>query len=1084
MGSEHIYRDFSSHTKHTRRPDEYCKVEIFSYNHQYTQTYHYNNYSFNTDNSKRVSHRSMYSLQSKDTNPFSVGMLYNVLEEGEYRIDIIYENMDSEDIVGSYEFDFDESSINSNMEVSVEKDLSILNPKIIRDNLVYITDVEREIAFDGEKNVIKRKTIFENLKKGSYNFTLHLPYNVYFIGVIIRKIIRFVGDNLQSVGTNLQFKEASVTSSSMTDPSEAIFKIGYSQTFDCMLSRTNLYFDYMDEVNLYFKEDGEVGGAIHQRFGGYISSVKLNEDRTTIDFSCGDRLIDGEHKYILDSLLILDGTTSQKEMDYYEPINFESYGEAIKYIADIYEITLNTNINKSYLVEGEKYNTGLSIKFGTDGDVKKVTTSNAEATMNKKSVTLRNNSSGKKVQSITLYQAPRSPVLLRKWEDKDNHKNNFMTFHMVYGLGDTKTEIKTTVTETKDTSASGQSYTKCGVSADGKYIMAIGLPSAGKDSKSGWTKAIFERKCPHCGSTNLVWDIFYGSWGYASCKGSNEGGGIEGHIFCKSCDADYSCQGHEHIGGSKYSLKRVGDIVSSSKSEAQKLRNGEFKGSTTSTTTTSSSSVLESVAKIAKQYEYRDGGNATTYSKMKKTGYGDSRGFSDLIYSELKSYKVSCRIYEDVSGHHAVQYLNAKNQWVSFPYSTYDLYTSKLKFKTNFSSVGKTPIKEYKGSSIANAKAKTSSSSTTTQTTTTSEGYDKDKPIQGYIELTYSYEKSLTAKTYVLNLDFTQKAGTTRDLSGLTNIWVNNATRKTSINLSDFFDDIEPNKDIYLHQIRFVAPKIKTTTADENTDWYTFDKSTKDYSSCKMDLYQIIFDDGIALNPQDLQACGKTVSSMLKELVEASNYYMERVYAQHRCDDKINLSIQDKTKIKYFATEGDNNNILSWSSINYNPVSDLRNKSICVFKKSDGKYAYVDTTNIESLLKYSEQTTLQTVSDQIGSKEAYYNARSSKEFNPEEIYSYTIVVPYAPLLSIEDQIRVVSNNKQLNDIKTVKSLKISYENNRKPMIRSEIGCDEIEPFLRIKKHQEELRREARSDETYFGRTASPIDDEELYIWEN
>ena len=77
---------------------------------------------------------------------------------------------------------------------------------------------------------------------------------------------------------------------------------------------------------------------------------------------------------------------------------------------------------------------------------------------------------------------------------------------------------------------------------------------------------------------------------------------------------------------------------------------------------------------------------------------------------------------------------------------------------------------------------------------------------------------------------------------------------------------------------------------------------------------------------------------------------------------------------------------------------------------------------------------------------------------------------------------MVSNNRQLNDVKKVKSIKINYSNAQMPNIRTEIGCDEIEPFLRLKKQQEELRRESRSDETWFGRTASPVQDD-IYIWE-
>ena len=87
-----------------------------------------------------------------------------------------------------------------------------------------------------------------------------------------------------------------------------------------------------------------------------------------------------------------------------------------------------------------------------------------------------------------------------------------------------------------ETTAGSQKFSKCGVSEDTKYLMAIGLPSAGKDSKKGWTKTVFKRKCPHCGSSELYWGIFWGT--VFPCTGRAEGGSAEGHIFCKSCDAD------------------------------------------------------------------------------------------------------------------------------------------------------------------------------------------------------------------------------------------------------------------------------------------------------------------------------------------------------------------------------------------------------------------------------------------------------------------------------------------------------------------------------------------------------------------
>ena len=123
-----------------------------------------------------------------------------------------------------------------------------------------------------------------------------------------------------------------------------------------------------------------------------------------------------------------------------------------------------------------------------------------------------------------------------------------------------------------------------GVSPDGKYIMAIGRPSAaGELSKYGYTfyKSVFERICPCCRSDRLYWGIFWAgsetaNWGVFPATGLKESGSAEGHIFCAKCDADFSViDGKNHGGGSKNLIKVI-STVSSSKDEAYILKNGQM----------------------------------------------------------------------------------------------------------------------------------------------------------------------------------------------------------------------------------------------------------------------------------------------------------------------------------------------------------------------------------------------------------------------------------------------------------------------------------------------------------------------------
>jgi hypothetical protein len=127
-------------------------------------------------------------------------------------------------------------------------------------------------------------------------------------------------------------------------------------------------------------------------------------------------------------------------------------------------------------------------------------------------------------------------------------------------------------------------YSIYGVSPDGKYIMAIGRPSAaGELSKYSYTfyKSVFERICPCCRSDRLYWGIFWAgsetaNWGVFPATGLKESGSAEGHIFCAKCDADFSViDGKNHGGGSKNLIKVI-STVSSSKDGAYILKNGQM----------------------------------------------------------------------------------------------------------------------------------------------------------------------------------------------------------------------------------------------------------------------------------------------------------------------------------------------------------------------------------------------------------------------------------------------------------------------------------------------------------------------------
>lgn len=1067
MVRRHNSREYSKHRKEKIRDyDEFYKVEVISYEHDLTKVYLVDDIT-NTGNAKKSSWKSWVTYMSNDEKQsFTLRVDYFVEMIGEYRIDIVYESFSADNLAGKF----------------------MGNP----------------MMFEGSVNHTKRKELFTTWNTlGNQRVEFSLPKNCYFYGLIIRKTKEFTGDSLDSSGTNLLLEDIDYASSSQIGTKEASFTIAYDNSFEHLSTQTGLYMDYNDEVNVYIKEKG--AELPTQVFGGYLSSILPDKDKTTLDISCADRLVDGQNKFILTKMRLLGGAALPEASEYDTPmdIDFDTYGQALKYLCNCLEISLNNNIGDNNLVTGETAKKGFNIEFGKNKVIKKVSCSNSTSAVSKNFITLRNNASAAKEQVMILYdgktQGRRTPVDIT---DYDN-------FGIVYGMGKKKTEKeeKTTTTVTKDSSGA-QKFNKCGVSADGKYLMTIGLPSAcGESSRYGYTyyKRVYERKCPLCGSTDLVWDWHWNgttNWGYSECRGNEEGGSAEGHVFCRGCDADFSIMdGRDHAYcGAKARLNPVSALVKSSATEAQQLKNGNFTSVPKTASTVTADDIFKEISSYAfKNFTYKLRGNTTSSaSGLKQTGVGDCWAFSEWIFNELKKKKVNCKVVQYVTSesdaHRSVMYQNKKKKWVDFPYREYgwgSRYNNMLNNTSGSLHPSSTPFKYTAGGTIEQA---TGGTSTTTETTKLKiiEGYDRDNPIQGYFEVAISTGKSFKSKVETVQVGFTQKAGTPNSISGFsTVVWINDTVKQANVNLLKFvresiYNDFDEKNRYYLHSIKFIAPINKKKDENGKTkveDWYTYDKSTHDEASGKMDLYSINFNNSTLINPTDLESCGKNISSLFEDLIKSSKYTASMQYSKHRCDDIINFSVDNRTEPDYTATEGDDNNILEISGISFTPRNSLFNNSTVVFKDSSEKYKYVDTKSPVSVLKYMEQMNVITSTEKMGSKEAYYNALNNTSYNPEQTFNFSITLPYFVPLQVGDLVKVIANSKKLNTVKTVASVKYKCTYKDIPKIQTELGLGELPMDLQIAKELRDIRAMTKKETTTFTSTAEPIDDEDLYVWD-
>ena len=1083
MVTKHISRDWTGNRKDIIRPDEYIMFECFSYDHYYTKPILCDDVS--TRNAFRTSLRSYTVLGSEDKiNDFHIHFDYTVPTRDTYRVDLLYEQTDmesendqlgvTEDLVGSYTISSTNYSDGDN------------------------------ILFDGEIHYLKRITLFFDLDPDTYHFDFEIPPNCLFIGAIVRKIIKYWGDNIDTAGTNLQFTKADFSLSDMCKSSELTVTIGYDDALEYPTSPSGFYIDYMDECNLYIKD---LNGNIIQPFGGYVSSIQEDDDRTKLTIHCADRLQGGENKYLLIQIVLNGGTTSLDTNEFIESMerDFTSYAHVLDYLCSCYEVTLDSNIDENYLVGGEKFHEGFIIDFGSRNEKNKVTATNGSVTPSRNFVTLRNNAAANKVQIFSVFDyknTSQQPILLNaKGNDIDD---NYGWMHITYGMGEAVTETEKTeknkvtsqgyattvygkqqqlldefgITAEELAKSLTVSYGKCGVDQQtGTTLMAIGWISHGHSYPSKtYYKALYENYCPRCKRKGtLIWNWRGKCWGKKNVP--------EGEINCDprkgGCGADFSIpDGNEKWNPPRGKLTKVAPTVKSNKKELNKLLSGQMVDNIQETPKVDEDDVFKNIAKICNKYKY-DAKSGSTASYLQKHHKGDSFAFSDLIFQLMTKWGIQCKIVQDAKGKkRSVLYKNKKNEWVNFPYRKYN-FNSKLSAVSNAKTA--TVIKQNNvGGNISQIKELTNKTKVETTKKTYTYGYDTDKPFKAYLRVGLSTSPDENAQVYYVYPSFTLDAKESTAITGLDAFWINNATRESTIipNIVHFVKNAFPemeDSDVYLRTVDFITP-----TSEEN--WYTSDGSVVDESSCKLNLYQIVFNNYKGVSPSDLNCCGKNLNDVFTEIVADADYVVFMDYATHRCDDKINFNVVDQSSAKFRAEEGKNNNILKWGNINYTPVSKLFNKSVVVYKSTDGMYYYVDTSNTNSILNYEEQISLQSETDVIGEKQAYYVARNNNDYNPNQSYTYSITVPGYPDIHLKDLVQVVSDKRKLNAVEVLEAISISYDINQIPRIQTELSLGELPDEIMISNSLKRLR-EANKPNTIFGTTASANTNKSVYTWD-
>lgn len=360
------------------------------------------------------------------------------------------------------------------------------------------------------------------------------------------------------------------------------------------------------------------------------------------------------------------------------------------------------------------------------------------------------------------------------------------------------------------------------------------------------------------------------------------------------------------------------------------------------------------------------------------------------------------------------------------------------------------------------------------KTKTTTGGFDTDKPFQGYIRIQFSYDYTRNGKTvkgYNKNakrhnayIDFTKEyKDVSYKLGKINPVFSYNTIREGNVSIYDLLKTSTGKTDIYIKQIALFNKSGSDALYDKNNK----------KSSCKIVIQSCGVKKGSEINPESLGTSGKTILEVIKSVGEKSGYRMNIEYGPRRHSDKALFSSSDTMTPKTSFRE--DTNIIGLTDVKAKAVESLVNNSVKVYKskKSENsdstKNKFVAVKDPTSIIRYGEHTDIEVLSDEVGSKMAYYLAKNDTDRNTELTYTYTITVEDYYNLSIGDFVECVfyPDNNYLNDIKPVESIEIIYNPLTRPIVSMNLGMGEVARKFRLQKRMEANRKSTKSKNIIF-----------------
>ena len=359
--------------------------------------------------------------------------------------------------------------------------------------------------------------------------------------------------------------------------------------------------------------------------------------------------------------------------------------------------------------------------------------------------------------------------------------------------------------------------------------------------------------------------------------------------------------------------------------------------------------------------------------------------------------------------------------------------------------------------------------------TTQTFGFDKDNPFQAYIKIVFSINNESKRREAIF--DFTSNAPD-KNYSFQTDEkvsfeWYSFKEYRLDLvsRLREVMMDTQHENRYYLHEI-WLLDYIPIPDSANGESSKLYDKNT-DHSSYKMLVSECGFSNYEEISSKSLGLSGQTLMDGIETCMDETDFLYKVQYAPKRYNDKIIFYKDDQytepADYNIFK-QGVEGNILNVTNIQYSPITTLKNSSICVYKSQEDNhneesltYNYTQSCYLDSVLEYGEHTVMTTASDNISDLEAFYRARTNKDFQDNMDISYSIQVAGYTGTELMDYVKTLMSNDYLNSIKRVNSIEITGNVEQRPMIKTTLGLGAIDRAMALSKKLQDDRKRARTE---------------------